>query len=1017
MKSLLSVVRPALVVFTLICSVALAEKTWPGVLVIDDFENGLGKWENQDAGKLSLTDDAPQGKKALRWVAGDDGLGHIVFRGLSRDTIDFSQYDILMLRIRVSGKRVWNINPIIQQYPAIYGYRGLFWTVDTLYPYERWYTLSIDLTRWENAWPNTYDAKKQEFQFEIHQLAGAGKTCVEIDDVKLLKNPLGIKPSYHPTTVRGAKGGQTWRYPVTINNRSKKAYTVTIARDKEDPGKLAPMELVVPEKPFVIQPGKEKEVPLAIALPANLAKTTKPFTAGKARVAFRIKEIPGLILYTELSAGLPPRKWSHPAILCGPGRMQELQQAYKDEGARKTMNRFFLQTVKKGEKLITWQPQYPPTGARGLRGLKAAALSAEVKARLLKIRVPNLPCEVYQDPETGIAYFGPPYENGVKGHYSVHMANAGNARALGLAYLVSGRKEFATAAARIIKGYIPVYLKLPIVCAAQGSPVSSAASGSTRISGSFMHERVWLTNLAIALDCILPSGAIDAETLAKLRERVLVPSATNMMNHKVGVMNLQWMIQSASLYAGVAGEDASLLARAVHDRHGMAALMKIGFLKDGNWWENPSYQNVAKLAAFPAIGVCVHNGILPYTEALDRAVIASYTFYGPDGRSPTLGTGGAANHLSSDLGAFVFSSLSKDPRVHWLVQKRRPRPGFYGLGDAAMFRQTKSTMPAAKTVSPVPTKTVNLPDYGGVAMRLPGTDRYCYVHYGRELVHGHRNKLSFQAYGKGGWYARNVMGGYGNNFANFLETVASANTVIVDGKNADMDTGELLFLNSSKDAVCVSAREIGAYKTVEHERSVILTKGPLIVIDRIKADKPHRYDWLYHLCLTGLHVNQDKLVKQAASLGKTPFYESLKPLGSLPEGVIKLSRPAGKSKKRRSKAVGGGGLMARTPGGTMHALHIKDSLKPHDSLLWRQDGKTVSFAAAIWPYSNGEKGTVSIERLPVTANGKTVGIESGQAVRVTTPEGRWVVLVNYSGRALSCQGARGTERVIVKEGK
>ena len=34
--------------------------------------------------------------------------------------------------------------------------------------------------------------------------------------------------------------------------------------------------------------------------------------------------------------------------------------------------------------------------------------------------------------------------------------------------------------------------------------------------------------------------------------------------------------------------------------------------------------------------------------------------------------------------------------------------------------------------------------------------------------------------------ARNVMGGYEHNFYDFLETVASANTVVVDGQNADM---------------------------------------------------------------------------------------------------------------------------------------------------------------------------------------------------------------------------------------
>ena len=48
-------------------------KEWPVVLLIDDFEAGLTHWQNEDAGRLELVDDAPQGKKALRWTAADEG--------------------------------------------------------------------------------------------------------------------------------------------------------------------------------------------------------------------------------------------------------------------------------------------------------------------------------------------------------------------------------------------------------------------------------------------------------------------------------------------------------------------------------------------------------------------------------------------------------------------------------------------------------------------------------------------------------------------------------------------------------------------------------------------------------------------------------------------------------------------------------------------------------------------------------------------------------------------------------
>jgi hypothetical protein len=46
--------------------------------------------------------------------------------------------------------------------------------------------------------------------------------------------------------------------------------------------------------------------------------------------------------------------------------------------------------------------------------------------------------------------------------------------------------------------------------------------------------------------------------------------------------------------------------------------------------------------------------------------------------------------------------------------------------------------------------------------------------------------------------------------------------------------------------------------------------------------------------------------------------------------------------------------------------------------------------------------------------GKPVGLEQGQAVVVTTAEGKYTVLVNYSGKMLRCEGAAGRDRVVVQ---
>ena len=283
-------------------------------------------------------------------------------------------------------------------------------------------------------------------------------------------------------------------------------------------------------------------------------------------------------------------------------------------------------------------------------------------------------------------------------------------------------------------------------------------------------------------------------------------------------------------------------------------------------------------------------------------------------------------------------------------------------------------------------------------MRIPETDAYAYMHYGREVTHGHRNKLSVHAYGKGGWYMRNVMGGYGHNFKDFLETVASSSTIMVDGRNSNSDTGELLFKKSSPGVEIARARENAAWKDVEHDRTVVLTKGPMIVIDRCASDTEHVYDWLYHANYTGLSLDTSRSYEAAPkTFGDSPLYSGLAPVAKFPAvGAADWLR-----------VDGSGVRMASIKLGEMFQFHVKDATKPSDGILWRQKGKSCVFAAAFWPYRKGEAGEVAIEKL---AEG---------AFRVTAPEGKYTVLVNYAGGKFAAGGFETSEpvAVFVTEGK
>jgi len=984
---------------------ALAEE--PDVLVIDDFSEGIGRWENRGTGSLSRGEGEAAGSSALVWEAQDDGMGHIVYANPDCANVDFSRYDLMLVRLKFSGKPLWSFNPIIRQAPLTYGFRALYWSLNTLAPFDQWFTLSQDLHAWGNAAPDSYDKEAQEFEFEVHQLVGEGHTRIAIDRITLVRNPLEVPPSAPGHWERLRDGSQATTFPITVRNRGQKPVTLAVEWFQADETGGVRRELPPVGQPLA--PGEERTLEARVTLSSSLLAKNAPYHGRVERLVWKVKEIPELVRYTEIAAGSLPQRVAHPSILTTPERMKEIQQSYADPQRRAELDKGLLGLVANAEKAMAYEPEYPPLAATG------RDYDLPTGEKLVRIDVPNLPFPVYQHPGSGRTYSGPLYDSAMLGWLKTHLRNAQTAHTLALGYLVSGNREFARKAAKILLDYTEAYPKLPFIPYDQGSPVGTKVSGTTRIGGTYMRERTWLNDLVIALDSIRPADVLTPEQLAAITARVVQPSADGMMDHKVGVMNLQWMIQASALYAGLATEQPSLVARALHDSHGILTLMRVGFLPDGHWWENDSYQNVARLAAYPALITAVFNGIIPWDEKLAGILKSVYRYHAPDGHGPCLGTGGWAGYAVNDDAVTAFSALIRDPELAWIAWHR---PGGRVLRTEtsvmAAFRKATPPVPEAQSRSPIARETVNFPHYGGVALRVPGSDQYCYFHYGRELVHGHRNKLSINAYGAGHWYARNVTGGYQHRFADFLETIASANTIMVDHRNADTNTGELLFLKSVPGAELASARTTGAYKGVEHERSLVLTRHGLILLDRIGSDTERTYEWLYHADYTGLRLDPGAAeAVDHVHLGDTPFYEALKVKGR-PQHFERLEW---RREEGKGRFQGGGGMVqCLLPAqGELYSFDVTAAVHPGEGLLWRQKGKQSRFVAAYTPYRDDAAPAVTLSELPVRkADGSPATLAEGQAVEVRYPDQRVVVLINYSGGELATEGLRSADRVSVR---
>ncbi len=976
------------------------------VCIVDDFATGLSAWENQDSGTLEWVADTNAGGHLL-WRSADDGIGHLRLKNPER--LDLSAYDLLRFRYRVTGKTLVNINPILQQFPFMQGYKAQYWAVDTLdVRLGEWQTYVQELDKVENSWPDTYSRTARTFEFEIHQQPGAERTVVELDDIVLQKNALALDRSYPGVWSAAADGSQRHDFAIPVRNAGDRPLSVRVA---SDPRSVKRATITVTDDTFALPPGGTGLVTVAVVFPPAAIKASPPYYGEMAAIEFHVQGDPPLVLRTMLPAGIRPAAATHPSILCDAAHALELRAAFQDPARRKTLNPIFGILATEAQKALLYPPSYPPL-ANIARGYKECLID---QTNLVAVSMPNLPEPTYQCPFCGRFYRGLFYQAAMENWYGKHLDNASAAYHAGIGYLFTGDPAYARKAADILRGYTNTYLALPVAALTAGVHAPIASSGATRIAGSFMQEQNWLTRLAVGLDCIWDSGALSEADKRAIAVKVFEPSANLMMNHRVGLMNLQWMIDRAGVFAGMAAENPALVARALYGDHGIARLLEEGFLKDGFWRENPSYINVMANEGYPVLGALFGNGILPYTPEMDLRYKSMWHLAAADGRFPTLGTGGPPTLDIFANGVKAIAHLSGDPEIAW-IDRQNPQVknvGMYFSSVAAAFQAKGTRLPpgAERPIRPV---TTNLADYGVAVLRVPQSDAYAALAWGRHLVHGHYNKLSVNAYGKGGWYVRNLWGGYGAGFSDFVEPTASASTLMVNGRSQDADTGELLFLDSTPAAQLASAREAGAWKDLEHERTVVLTADWMLVLDRVLADKATTIDWLYHgqgmgkADALGWADGPAALPGPAPILGTNACYAFFAPV----EGRS-LARPETS-------------LLYRRPNGTGAALHLLaesadaalfrtgSSRWPHEGLIFRQKGSDVSFAALFEPLATNEPPRCSIERAALLhgKTGQPVSLRDAQAVVVHAGEKQFLAVVNYTGIPLKT-----SDGAVLEDGK
>src|SRR5437868_5499118 len=120
-------------------------------------------------------------------------------------------------------------------------------------------------------------------------------------------------------------------------------------------------------------------------------------------------------------------------------------------------------------------------------------------------------------------------------------------------------------------------------------PNSDNVLGPTRLFFSTYLESIWLLNLCIATDLLEATGPKFAATGARVRDRLIEPSAAIIAQYDEGASNRQVWNDAALIAANRLLGRNDIVECALFGRSGVVFHLEHGLLADGTWYEGENY--------------------------------------------------------------------------------------------------------------------------------------------------------------------------------------------------------------------------------------------------------------------------------------------------------------------------------------------------------------------------------------------------------------------------------------------
>lgn len=449
----------------------------------------------------------------------------------------------------------------------------------------------------------------------------------------------------------------------------------------------------------------------------------------------------------------------------------------------------------------------------------------------------------YRCPVCGKTYEGEKYDGALRNYE--HTWIIVGCRDLALTWALTGEEQYGMKAAHLLRQYADAY------------PGRHTAVTKGGLFYQSLDESMKIIILAQAYDLMRDSKFLSNEDIHHIEYDLFWECAEGLTKMGTGGNWGSWHLSAVGVIGLATRHQRYIDFGVTHFKQQITD--QLG--SDGLWPESVHTYHFFPLRAFLLFAEAATNaGIDLYAweagpnKSLKAMLLQPLGYMYPDLRMPAINDGWFESFLPQEQYA-VAAYRFDDPAFAWALQECRMKAEGRSAGSATtdpswlfvLDRELPAEIPAPSFGS------VNFDNLGVAVLRSgsaadAGGETVLTFDYGRMLGHGQPDKMGVTLFARGRLLAADYgTPSYGSAILPYYKGTVSHNTVIVDSENQKGTKRNGLLAFNSNGAITVCAAETGeAYPGVAWRRTVLLTDKYGLVVDDVKSDQEHVYDWFFH---------------------------------------------------------------------------------------------------------------------------------------------------------------------------